>query len=92
MSGGEISGNTASANGGGVHVESGSVYGSGTFTKQSDGIIYGSDAESGLRNTADTGQAAYVNVESSSAKKRDSTAGVGVTLDSAVSGSAGGWE
>ena len=92
MSGGKISGNTASANGGGVHVESGSVYGSGTFTKQSDGIIYGSDAESGLRNTADTGQAAYVNVESSSAKKRDSTAGVGVTLDSAVSGSAGGWE
>ena len=81
MSGGEISGNTA-GNGGGVYV-------SGGFTKQSGGIIYGSDAESGLRNTAagsteSRGQAVYAN-----GKKRDSTAGVGVTLDSS---SAGGWE
>ncbi|MDR1400104.1 MAG: InlB B-repeat-containing protein [Treponema sp.] len=93
MSGGEISGNTASADsysyGGGVYVSG------GTFTKQSGGIIYGSDAESGLRNTAtgsteSSGQAVYV--ASSPVKKRDSTAGVGVTLDSAASGSAGGWE
>jgi hypothetical protein len=63
--------------------------GSGTVTKQSGGIIYGSDASASLRNTASSGygHAVYAN-----GKKRDSTAGVGVTLDSTVSGSAGGWE
>jgi hypothetical protein len=64
--------------------------GGGTFTKQAGGIIYGSDAESGLRNTATTnGHAVYVY---SSARKRDSTAGVGVTLDSRLHTTAGGWE
>ncbi|MDR0635496.1 MAG: InlB B-repeat-containing protein [Treponema sp.] len=82
MSGGEITGNTTAV-GGGVYV------GSGTVTKQSGGIIYGSDASASLRNTASSGygHAVYAN-----GKKRDSTAGVGVTLDSTVSGSAGGWE
>jgi hypothetical protein len=91
MSGGEISGNTASSysftKGGGVYVSS------GTFTKQSDGIIYGSNASNALKNTAtrgdNYGHAIYVD---SPVKKRNTTAGVGVALDSEVSGSAGGWE
>jgi hypothetical protein len=90
MSGGEISGNTAS-NGGGVY-----VYQNGTFTKQSDGIVYGSDASEGLKNTAtngdDYGHAVYVYISSSSNRKRNATAGVGITLDSTVSGADGGWE
>jgi hypothetical protein len=82
MSGGTISGNTVSERGGGVYVNS------GTFTKQSGGIIYGSDATSALKNTAYSdsyGHAVYV----SESQKRNTTAGVGVTLDS---GTSGGWE
>lgn len=83
LSGGAISGNIASyGSGGGVYVD-----GSGTFTKQSDGTIYGSNADSALINTATNGGHA-VYVESGS-KKRDTTAGADVTLNS---GSAGGWE
>jgi parallel beta-helix repeat protein len=89
MSGGAISGNTASTYGGGVY-----VYSSGTFTKQVGGVVYGSDANEGLKNTATDGDsyghAVYVN--SSPAKLRNTTAGYGGTLDSAISGSAGGWE
>jgi uncharacterized repeat protein (TIGR02543 family) len=85
MSGGTISGNTASYGGG--------VYVSGSFIKQSNGIIYGSNASSGLKNTAsygdNNGHAVYV---SGSVKKRNTTAGSDVTMNSAVSGSAGGWE
>jgi uncharacterized repeat protein (TIGR02543 family) len=87
MSDGTISGNTGS-NGGGVYVNSGS------FIKQSNGIIYGSNASSGLKNTANGdnyGHAVYV-YDSSSSKKRNTTAGTGVTLNSATTGSAGGWE
>ena len=80
MSGGSISGNTASY-GGGVDVSS-----SGTFTKQSAGVIYGSDASASLQNTASSsGHAVYVYPS----KTRDTTAGEGVTLSS---GSSGGWE
>jgi uncharacterized repeat protein (TIGR02543 family) len=89
MNGGEISGNTASNGyGGGVYVTSG-----GILTKQSGGTIYGSNADSALTNTANSesyGHAVYVN--SSPAKICNDTAGVGVTLDSSSSGSAGGWE
>jgi hypothetical protein len=87
MSSGTISGNSAS-NGGGVWVID------GTFTKQAGGIIYGSDASGTLRNTAINGDSYghAVYVPSSPVKKRDNTAGVGVTLDSRVSDSAGGWE
>jgi hypothetical protein len=90
MSGGTISGNTApSGYGGGVY-----VYNDGTFTKLSSGtgIIYGSDNT--LKNTAKTGadygQAVYVS--GSPAKKRNTTAGSGVMLNSGVSGAPGGWE
>jgi fibronectin type 3 domain-containing protein len=85
MSGGAISGNTAT-DGGGVF-----VYSNGTFTKQSGGIIYGSNATSTLKNTATNGDyfGHAVFVDSSSTRKRNTTAGVGVTLDSRTSD---GWE
>jgi hypothetical protein len=85
MSDGEISGNTASC-GGGVYVYS------GTFTKETGGVIYGSDSSASLRNTASSntyGHAVYVY---SSSKKRNSTAGSSVALDSSISGVSGGWE
>jgi hypothetical protein len=66
------------------------VFVSGTFTKLSGGIIYGSGASSALKNTAENGgHAGYINA---TGKKRNTTAGVGVTLYSEMSGSAGGWE
>jgi hypothetical protein len=75
--------------GGGVYVDA-----SGVFTKQPGGIVYGLDAGNALENTvgssANYGPAVFVN--SSPAKIRYNTAGAGVTLDSAVSGAAGGWE
>jgi uncharacterized repeat protein (TIGR02543 family) len=93
MSGGEISGNTASSSysayspspysfGGGVYAD--------TFIKQGGGVIHGSDASGRLKNAAAEGHAIYV--PGSSVKKRDTTAGSGVTMDSAASGVAGGWE
>jgi hypothetical protein len=84
MNGGAVSGNTSSS-GGGVYLSS------GTFTKQSGGVIYGSnESNSSLRNTAsgNYGHAVYV----SSARRRNTTAGMGVTLDSTKSGAEGGWE
>jgi hypothetical protein len=86
MSGGTISSNIASQGGG--------VYISGIlFTKQSGGVIYGLDADSTLKNTASSdsyGHAVYLN--NTPAKKRNTTAGPGVTLNSTLDGSAGGWE
>jgi TolB-like protein len=88
QSGGTISGNSAEDGyGGGVFVAS-----SGRFTKQAGGSIYGSDASGTLKNTATNGHAVYVEIDKSSGKKRNSTAGSGVTLDGKVSGFTGGWE
>jgi hypothetical protein len=86
MSGGEISGNTASS-GGGVYISY------GMFTKQTGAVIYGSNAEDTLKNTATNGDSYghAVYVEGSPAKIRNTTAGFSVTLDSA-SDAAGGWE
>jgi uncharacterized repeat protein (TIGR02543 family) len=88
MRGGTISGNTASYSGGGV-----SVGYNGTFTKQTNGIIYGSSSSGTLRNTAmngdSYGHAVYVY---SGQKKRTTTAGSGLFLNSSASGTAGGWE
>ncbi|MDR3160748.1 MAG: InlB B-repeat-containing protein [Spirochaetaceae bacterium] len=87
MNGGEISGNSASDSGGGVYVSY------GTFTKQGGGTIYGSDASAALKNTArGDGYGHAVYVESGNPKKRDTTAGPGVNMNSGISGSAGGWE
>jgi hypothetical protein len=68
------------------------VSGSGTFTKQSGGVIYGSnESNSALKNTATSGDnyGHAVYVSSSPTKKRNTTAGTGVTLNSST---AGGWE
>jgi uncharacterized repeat protein (TIGR02543 family) len=93
MNGGTISGNTAQR-GGGVYVNSRGLH-SKAFTKQSGGIIYGVDASTSLRNTAtngdDYGHAVYVFYGDGS-KKRNTTAEVGITLDSAKDGPAWGWE
>jgi hypothetical protein len=107
MSGGEISGNTASASsssssvyvyayGGGVYVAS-----YGTFSKTSaGGTIYGSNAtDTTLRNSVSrTGGSSYHSganghaVYAGTNKVRNNTAGADVALNSAVSGSSGGWE
>jgi hypothetical protein len=97
MSGGAVSGNSASSSsnsssnssGGGVYVDS------GTFTKQPGAVIYGSNESDGtLKNTAgDDGHAVYVEGSSGTGLKiRNTTAGTGITLDSSLSGPAGGWE
>jgi uncharacterized repeat protein (TIGR02543 family) len=89
MSGGTISGNTAASYGGGVYA------GSGRFIKQSGGIIYGdtntTHTTGSTENTASSGYGHAVYV--SSTQIRNTTAGVGVTLDSTKSISeGGGWE
>ncbi|MDR0707251.1 MAG: InlB B-repeat-containing protein [Treponema sp.] len=99
MTGGSISGNTASW-GSGVLIWSGNnVDILGTFLK-TGGVIYGSDAEEGLRNApgyaVEVEGAAYNNSgdlvsNPIPTKRRGATAGVGVTLDSAKDGAAGGW-
>jgi hypothetical protein len=98
MSGGEISGNTATAiatssyssyyySGGGVCVGS-----NGTFIKNGGGTIYGSDAGNDLKNTV-TGNGYYGHaVYASTTRKRDTTANPGVNMASYNSGSPGGWE
>jgi uncharacterized repeat protein (TIGR02543 family) len=84
MSDGTISGNNATY-GGGVHVNQGNL------NKQAGGTIYGSNAsDSNLKNIAtgdDYGHAVYVN--SSPVKKRNTTVGSEVTLNSSTEG---GWE
>jgi hypothetical protein len=98
MNGGEISGNTASnsnSNGGGG---GGYVHSGGTFTKTNGTITgYASDTVNGnvVKNSSgvvqdNRGHAVYVG--SSPVKRRESTAGPGVNLDSSVDGAAGGWE
>jgi hypothetical protein len=88
-SGSKISGNANTSYngfGGGVYVHG------GAFIKQSGSIIYGSDENSSLKNTASTNNGHAVYVNSSPAKKRNNTAGEGVTLDSKKDGSEEGWE
>jgi hypothetical protein len=86
MNEGVVSGNNTSGSGGGVYVQSG-----GIFTKQQGAIIYGlNENDNALRNTA--GSVGSVYVSSSPEKIRYTTAGTDIILDSAVSGSAGGWE
>jgi hypothetical protein len=88
MGGGTISGNTASYGGGVV------LSGAATLKKApvppatTSGVIYGSDASAGLKNTAlNTGHAVVAG-----SKKRDTTAGETDTLDSTVEGPEGGWD
>ncbi|MDR2185043.1 MAG: hypothetical protein LBO80_05170 [Treponema sp.] len=91
MTGGTIGGNIA-RRGGGVFVSSSST----SFKKEpktaggTSGVIYGS-GEGGDSNQAVIGHAVCVN-SAPEEKKRNSTAGPGVTLNSAVDGTAGGWD
>jgi hypothetical protein len=61
------------------------------FSKQSGGTIYGSNASGSLKNTAGSGYGHAVYVAGDH-KERNTTAGSGVTLNSGLNGSAGGWE
>jgi fibronectin type 3 domain-containing protein len=83
MSGGTISGNTAI----GSYAYGGGVCANGTFIKSANSVIYGNDADVSLKNTASgsNGHAVYV----SSSKKRNTTAGASVALDSST---AANWE
>jgi uncharacterized repeat protein (TIGR02543 family) len=96
MNDGEISGNSAVMGGGGVYVGEGASD-SNPITK-SGGTIYGYNA-SDMSNSnvvkddsgeavSDRGHAVYVN----SSKRRETTAGPEVNLDSSKSGAEGGWE
>lgn len=89
MTGGEIFGNTADNSGGGVFVAANS-----TFTK-SGGTIHGHN--SGTGNTATDGIASNnrghaVFVDTNPSRRRESTAGAHLELNSAIVGAAGGWE
>ena len=91
MEGGTISGNTSSSTtttytfGGGVYV---GQY--GTFTK-TDGTINNNVVKHSSGSLVDNqGNAAYVG--SNPAKRRETTAGPGVELDSKKTGTEGGWE
>jgi predicted outer membrane repeat protein len=91
MSGGEIFFNIAPS-GGGVFVT-----GSAGIIKEGGGTVFGYAMGDSNRNTATTGisgnnrgHAVFVN--SSPNKRRETTAGPGLNLDSNISGAAGGWE
>jgi len=96
MNAGEISGNTVSSSSssfGGVY--GGGVYVAGTFTKFGGTITgYASDTVNGnvvKKNNvvqSNSGHAVYASV----GKRRESTAGPTVNLDSSKDGAAGGWE
>jgi hypothetical protein len=96
MNGGEIFGNVTDASydpkGGGVYC--GSVFiktGSGTITGYSSDNANGNVSKNNNVVKNNSGHAVYV-VGTSSAMRRETTAGPGVNLDSRVSGAAGGWE
>jgi hypothetical protein len=91
-----ISGNVASYNGGGVYVAS-----NGTFTKSGGGTIYGdtdtthtagSTENTATSDTTTSGNGHAVYVATEPPKKRNTTAGPDVKLDSTKTGNAGGWE
>ncbi|MDR2490087.1 MAG: hypothetical protein LBD20_01645 [Spirochaetaceae bacterium] len=92
INGGIIGGNQAHS-GGGVFVSGSNV----TFTKTGNSIIYGDTdhlhTEGSTENTAsENGNAVMYAVDSNGGKKRDSTAGVGVSMSSDLLGARGGWE
>jgi hypothetical protein len=106
MSGGEISGNTASftssyypSYGGGVYVSGGTFIKLPVSGNTTSGVIYGYTANDAKSNkvtnsngTVQDNKGHAVYIDSSSVKKRETTAGETRHLDSTVSGAAGGWE
>jgi hypothetical protein len=104
MKGGEISGNTRTYDDGGEVISgrgSGVYVSGGTFTK-TGGTIYGYSADDTINSNVvkddsgevvnNQGHAVYVDVDSSTNRRRETTAGPTVNLDSTKSGTAGGWE
>ena len=92
MSGGVISGNTTSGYGGGVLVDS-----EGTFTKIGGGTIYGYTVGDTNSNVVKNSSGVVRNNSGHAVcflngKRRETTAGPTVNLDSAIDGAAGGWE
>ena len=86
MEGGVISGNRSVGNGGGVYVAD-----YGTFTKIG-GTLYGVNGGVNANTTSSgEGHAAY-HASSPDDKIRTNTAGPSVNMDSAVPGTAGGWD
>ncbi|MDR0304907.1 MAG: hypothetical protein LBH98_09130 [Chitinispirillales bacterium] len=90
MTGGEISGNTARS-GGGVFVSD-----KANFTKIG-GVVYGYDITNGNGNKAteginsnNKGHAVFINTSPN--RRRETTAGAGIFLNSSIAGAAGGWE
>jgi hypothetical protein len=78
MSGGDISGNNAASNGGGVFVGAG-----GTFTKTGDSVIYGNDADpANLKNTANGDGKGHAVYDDRVSKATDTTLGVNVDYPS----------
>jgi hypothetical protein len=93
MEDGVISGNTAEANAHPSAVAGSAVFSWGSVFKKTGGIIYGTDAGESLKNKISAGQGHVVQMQMDpNIFKRDTTAGATVNLDSAISGSAGGWE
>jgi hypothetical protein len=74
----------------------GGVYVSVIFTKSGGGIItvYANDSVNGnvVKRSGVVQSNRGHTVDASFAKRRETTAGPGVNLDSRVSGAAGGWE
>jgi hypothetical protein len=94
MQSGEISGNTTTvynSYGGGVYVASSGTFTKtgGTITGYADDAVNGNAVKNGSVVQNNRGHAVYVY---SGSKRRESTAGPGVNLDSSISGAAGGWE
>jgi hypothetical protein len=92
MNDGKITGNTSSSYGGGVYVGY-----TGTFTK-TEGTITGYDGDTENGNVVKDssgvvkdyrGHAVYSSYDD---KRRETTAGPGVNMDSDLDGAAGGWE
>ncbi|MCL2720318.1 MAG: InlB B-repeat-containing protein [Treponema sp.] len=84
MTGGTMSKNSASLNGGGVYIAA-----AGNFVK-TGGIIYGEDAVGGNANLAASGSAVYH--ASTIAKTRTNTSGSGHGMNSENAGVPGGWD
>jgi len=90
MSGGEISGNTSSLGGGGVWVHSNFTKSGGTITGYADDTMNGNVVKKSGVVQNNQGHAVYSAVEP--VKRRETTAGPEVKMDSNLNGAAGGWE
>jgi hypothetical protein len=93
MTGGEISGNEATVSGGGVYFWYYDHNTSHIFTKTGPSVIAGQNGPNANRVTNDgTTRKGHAVIGLFGERKRDSTAGSGVNLNSRIIGPAGGWD